>query len=160
MTSGEIIQTLIEYHTTTTRRVWDSIEKITDEQFLQDDAYSRGSIRNLMIHLASTDRRWLAGLKNLPDTGHLDFKDYPTTRFRAGYFRKCGQGFNGLCLRPYRSRIGGSAGRYADLPGHGIDASGQPRHRPPRHGLAEAHCPRRACFRAGFHFLVTIQEIR
>ncbi len=78
MTSVEIIQTLIEYHTTTTRRVWDSIEKMTDEQFLQDDAYSRGSIRNLMVHLASTDRRWLAGLKNLPDTGHLDFKDYPT----------------------------------------------------------------------------------
>jgi uncharacterized damage-inducible protein DinB len=78
MTSLEIIQTLIEYHTTTTRRVWDSIEKMTDEQFLQDDAYSRGSIRNLMIHLASTDRRWLAGLKNLPDIGHLDFKDYPT----------------------------------------------------------------------------------
>jgi len=78
MSTVNMIQTLIEYHTTTTRRVWDSIEKLTDEQFLQDDAYSRGSIRNLMVHLASTDRRWLAGLKNLPDTGHLDFKDYPT----------------------------------------------------------------------------------
>jgi uncharacterized damage-inducible protein DinB len=40
-----------------TRRVWDTIREIADEQFLADDAYSRGSIRNLMVHLASTDRR-------------------------------------------------------------------------------------------------------
>lgn len=30
-----------------------------------------------MVHLASTERRWLAGLKNLPDVGHLDFEDFP-----------------------------------------------------------------------------------
>ena len=63
----ELIKTFIEYHIDMTRRVWDSINQITDEQFLADDAYSRGSIRNLMVHLASTDRRWLAGLKNLED---------------------------------------------------------------------------------------------
>jgi uncharacterized damage-inducible protein DinB len=74
----ELIKTFIEYHLDMTRRVWDSIDQITDEQFLVDDAYSRGSIRNLMVHLASTDRRWLAGLKNLPDVGHLKFEDYST----------------------------------------------------------------------------------
>lgn len=78
----ELIKTFIEYHLDMTRRVWDSINQITDEQFLADDAYSRGSIRNLMVHLASTDRRWLAGLKNLPDVGHLKFEDY-TTRAAA-----------------------------------------------------------------------------
>ncbi len=78
MLSVEMIQTLIDYHTAVTRRIWESIAQITDEQFLADDAYSRGSIRNLMVHLASTDRRWLAGLKNLPDVGHLKFEDYPT----------------------------------------------------------------------------------
>ena len=76
--SVKMIQTFIEYHLDMTRRVWDSINQISDEQFLADDAYSRGSIRNLMVHLASTDRRWLAGLKNLPDVGHLKFEDYPT----------------------------------------------------------------------------------
>jgi uncharacterized damage-inducible protein DinB len=75
-----------------TRRVWDSIEKITDEQFLQDDAYSRGSIRNLMVHLASTDRRWLAGLKNQPDVGHLDFKDYPTRASGRAVFESVARG--------------------------------------------------------------------
>ncbi len=74
----EMIRTFLEYHLAITRRVWDSIDRISDEQFLADDAYSRGSIRNLMVHLASTDRRWLAGLKNLPDVGHLKFEDYPT----------------------------------------------------------------------------------
>ena len=78
----ELVKTFIEYHIDMTRRVWDSINQITDEQFLADDAYSRGSIRNLMVHLASTDRRWLAGLKNLEDVGHLKFEDY-TTRAQA-----------------------------------------------------------------------------
>ncbi len=78
MSSLDIIKTYIEYHIDITRCVWDSIDKITDEQFLSDDSYSRGSIRNLMVHLASTDRRWLAGLKNQPDVGHLKFEDYPT----------------------------------------------------------------------------------
>jgi uncharacterized damage-inducible protein DinB len=74
----ELIKTFIEYHLDMTRRVWDSIDSITDEQFIADDAYSRGSIRNLMVHLASTDRRWLAGLKNLEDVGHLKFEEYQT----------------------------------------------------------------------------------
>ncbi len=78
MPSLEIIRTYIEYHYDMTRRVWDSIDKITEEQFLADGAYSRGSIRNFMVHLASVDRRWLAGLKSLPDVGHLKFEDYPT----------------------------------------------------------------------------------
>jgi len=74
----ELVKAFIEYHIDMTRRVWDSIQQITNEQFLADDAYSRGSIRNLMVHLASTDRRWLAGLKNLEDVGHLKFEDYST----------------------------------------------------------------------------------
>jgi uncharacterized damage-inducible protein DinB len=72
----DMIQSLIEYDIAMTRRVWESILALTDEQYVQEDPYSRGSIRNLMIHLASTERRWLAGLKNQPDVGHLDFKDY------------------------------------------------------------------------------------
>ena len=74
----EMIATLIEYHLDMSRRVWDSIDEITEDQFLSDDAYSRGSIRNLMVHLASVERRWLAGLKSLEDVGHLNFEDYQT----------------------------------------------------------------------------------
>lgn len=74
----ELIKTFIEYHLDMTRRVWDSINYITEEQFLADDAYSRGSVRNLMVHLTSTDRRWLTGLKNAEDVGHLRFEDFST----------------------------------------------------------------------------------
>ncbi len=73
----DMIQTFIEYDLVMTRRVWESILGITDEQYVQDAPYSRGSIRNLMVHLASTDRRWLAGLKNEPDVGHLKSEEYP-----------------------------------------------------------------------------------
>jgi uncharacterized damage-inducible protein DinB len=77
MASMDLIQTLIDYDISMNRQVWESIAQISTEQFLQEDEYSRGSIRNLMVHLASTERRWLAGLKNRPDVGHLDFADFP-----------------------------------------------------------------------------------
>ena len=77
MSKTELVRSYIEYHCSMTRRVWESIARISEEQFLQDDAYSRGSIRNLMVHLASVDRRWLAGLKDLPDVGQLTVEDYP-----------------------------------------------------------------------------------
>jgi len=86
MASVEIIQTLIEYDIAMTRRVWDSIDQISDDQFLADDTYSRGSIRNLMVHLASTDRRWLAGLRNQPEVGHLRFEDYVTRAAARGVY--------------------------------------------------------------------------
>ena len=80
MLSVDMIKKFIEYHIDMTRRVWDSIDQITAEQFLADDAYSRGSIRNLMVHLANTDSNWLAGLKNIPenqDAPRRKYEDYP-----------------------------------------------------------------------------------
>jgi uncharacterized damage-inducible protein DinB len=80
MLSVDLIKTFIEYHIDMSRRIWDSIGQITEEQFLADDAYSRGSIRNLMVHLANTDSNWLAGLKNIPeeqDAPRKKYEDYP-----------------------------------------------------------------------------------
>ncbi len=90
----EMIKTFIEYHIDMTLRVWDSIDQISDEQFLSDDAYSRGSIRNLMVHLASTDRRWLSGLKNGPDVGHLKFEDYSTRAVARELFESVAKDFS------------------------------------------------------------------
>ena len=67
MLSVDLIKTFTEYHIDMTRRLWNSIDQITEEQFLAEDVYSRGSIRNLMVHLAATDSNWLAGLKNIPE---------------------------------------------------------------------------------------------
>jgi uncharacterized damage-inducible protein DinB len=38
----DLIQLFVEYHIETTRRVWDLIDTITDEQFLAEDGYSQG----------------------------------------------------------------------------------------------------------------------
>lgn len=79
MTALENIRLYVDYHIALSRQIWESIEKLTEAQFLQNDTYSRGSIRNLMVHIVSVDRRWLTALKNLPDNvGHLASEDYPT----------------------------------------------------------------------------------
>ena len=87
----ELIKLFVEYHIETTRRVWDLIDTITDEQFLAEDGYSQGSIRNLMVHLASVDRRWLAGLKNLDDVGHLKQEDFLTRAAAREAFENVGK---------------------------------------------------------------------
>ena len=80
MSKKDLFKLFVEYHVDMTHHVWDSIDKITEEQFLADDAYSRGSIRNLMVHLTNTDSNWLAGLKNIPedqDAPRKNSEDYP-----------------------------------------------------------------------------------
>ena len=91
MSSVEMIRKFIEYHYALSRRVWESIDQITEEQFVQNDAYSRGSIRNLMVHLANSDRRWLAGLKNQPDVGNLKFEDYHNQDVARALFEQVAQ---------------------------------------------------------------------
>ena len=76
MSSKEMLALYIEYHHAMTGRVWDSIDTITEAQFLADDAYSRGSIRNLMVHLANTDLNWLTGLKNEPEPKFKKYEEY------------------------------------------------------------------------------------
>jgi uncharacterized damage-inducible protein DinB len=88
MSNIEMVRTYIEYHCSMTHRVLESIAQISEAQFLQEDAYSRCSIRNFMVHLVSTDRRWLAGLKNLPDAGHLKFADYPNRESARSVFEQ------------------------------------------------------------------------
>ena len=82
MAAIEMVRTFVEYHVDMTRRVWGSIDKLDEPQFVADDGYSRGSIRNLMVHLSHTDLRWLTGLKNQPDPGR-SMKPYETYPDRA-----------------------------------------------------------------------------
>lgn len=86
MTALENIRLYIEYHLALSRKAWESIDQLTDAQFFQDDAYSQGSVHHLMVHITGVDRRWLAGLKNLPDAGPLKVDDYPPTRSGARAF--------------------------------------------------------------------------
>ncbi len=63
----ELAQTMIAYNDALHRRMWESIMKLSDEQFVKEIDYSHGSVRNQMVHLAGVDGRWLRGLKEQPD---------------------------------------------------------------------------------------------
>lgn len=65
--SVEIVRGMLDYHYGIQRRLWESIVTLTDEQFTADVPFSRGSIRNQMVHLATTDGGWLRGLQEVPN---------------------------------------------------------------------------------------------
>lgn len=58
--------------------IWPFIEKLSDSQFVEDLGYSLGSIRNQIIHLISSHRRWLYRMRSVEPPQHLDFKNFPT----------------------------------------------------------------------------------
>lgn len=67
MSLTEVCQTMIQYHVSLNRRVWQSVLALSDEQFLATADYAHGSVRNQIVHLAGVDGRWLRGLQGQPD---------------------------------------------------------------------------------------------
>ncbi len=55
-----------QYNYASHRRLWNSIDHITDAQFVEDVPYSIGSLRNHYVHLVGVDGRWLARLQGVP----------------------------------------------------------------------------------------------
>ncbi len=54
------------YHFSENRSTWDRyIVPLTDEQFTRDAGYSRGSVRNQVIHLMNVDEAWFGGLRGV-----------------------------------------------------------------------------------------------
>ena len=80
MDTLELIRTQFDYNYALYRRLWDSINTLSDEQFVEDVDYSHGSIHNQMIHVTMVDKRWLMGLQEDPDgrAFSLSPSDYPT----------------------------------------------------------------------------------
>lgn len=67
------IKKMYIYHFALHRKVWDKcIETLTDEQFITDLDYSKGSIRNQCVHLIGVDERWFARIQGVP------LPDFPT----------------------------------------------------------------------------------
>jgi uncharacterized damage-inducible protein DinB len=75
-----MIRTLFDYNDALNRRLWASIITVSDEQFVQEASYSRGSLRDQAIHLTTTEGGWLRGLRGEPGARKysLDPADYPT----------------------------------------------------------------------------------
>jgi uncharacterized damage-inducible protein DinB len=67
MSMIQMIQTYMNYNDAMTRRIWGSIRMISDHQFVNRFDYSHGSIRDIVVHMAVVDGRWLRGLKEEPE---------------------------------------------------------------------------------------------
>ena len=80
MSPVEMIRTLFEYNDALNRRLWESIMTVSDEQFVQELDYSRGSLRDQALHLATAEGGWLRGLRGEARARRyrLDPADHPT----------------------------------------------------------------------------------
>jgi uncharacterized damage-inducible protein DinB len=74
----EVIQELFDYSYWAVDLIWPCINQLDDEQFTRNLGYSLGSIRNQIIHLISSHRRWLYRLQSRVIPQHLRFTDFPT----------------------------------------------------------------------------------
>jgi uncharacterized damage-inducible protein DinB len=72
----EPIVELFDYSYWAFDRVWSAIDLLSDAQFTSDLGYSLGSIRNMVLHLISSHRRWLCRLQGTPLPDHLRFEDF------------------------------------------------------------------------------------
>jgi uncharacterized damage-inducible protein DinB len=67
------------YHFAENRKIWDRyVSQLSDEQFTQHVEYSRGSVRDQILHLISCDDVWFSGLRGAEFSGDLNPADFPT----------------------------------------------------------------------------------
>jgi uncharacterized damage-inducible protein DinB len=69
------------YHFAENRKVWEHVSSISFEQFTQKADYSRGSVREQIVHLIDAEDVWISELRGvepsepLPDTVQADDRD-------------------------------------------------------------------------------------
>ena len=74
----DVIRTKFAYHYGRFREIWESIETLTDAQFVQEIPYSLGSVRNHMVHVIDDDKSWIAFLEQKERPTLLKPEDFPT----------------------------------------------------------------------------------
>ena len=72
------IKTIFGYNYWAFERVWDCITQLSDEQFTQEVDYSTGSIRNIVVHLMSSTRRWIHRIEGGEIPPHVSFEELDT----------------------------------------------------------------------------------
>lgn len=67
-----------DYHFAENRKIWDRyITPLSNEQFMQHADYSRGSVRDQILHLISCDTAWFSGLRGVKIPEDLNPTDFP-----------------------------------------------------------------------------------
>ena len=66
-----------DYHFAENRKIWDRyVTRLSDEHFTQPVDYSRGSVRDQILHLISCDTTWFSGLRGVEIPEDLDPADF------------------------------------------------------------------------------------
>jgi uncharacterized damage-inducible protein DinB len=74
-----------DYHFAENRKIWDHVMQLTAEQFTQPVSYSRGSVRDQVIHLMDCDDTWFSELQGVTPSEPVpptDIDDRPILRAR------------------------------------------------------------------------------
>ena len=74
----EEVRRLFGYNAWAFERVWSCVEQLTDEQFVEEVDYSRGSVRNQMLHIITAIERWMQRLDGNPPSAGPPADDFPT----------------------------------------------------------------------------------
>jgi uncharacterized damage-inducible protein DinB len=65
------------YHFTENRKIWDEyVTPLTSEQFMQPVDYSRGSVRDQIVHLLDAEDVWFSELQGVEPSEPLPSVDY------------------------------------------------------------------------------------
>jgi len=72
------VRTLFEYGYWAFDKIWNCVMQLSDDQFVQELGYSRGSTRNQIVHMMSATRRWIIRLNGSEMVPHLAFDDFAT----------------------------------------------------------------------------------
>jgi len=79
------VQRLFAYNTWALDHVWECVEHLSDDQFVQEVDYPRGSVRNQMLHIVTGIERWMQRLEGeapAPNPGEDDFPTSSAVRAR------------------------------------------------------------------------------
>ena len=87
-----LVTRMFEYNVWAFDLVWECVEELTDEQFCQEIDYSRGSIRNQIVHVISTCERWFERIQGRPAPDYLENDAFPTKKItRERWDTFCGE---------------------------------------------------------------------
>ena len=75
------------YHFWLNRRIWDeAVSQLSDDQYTQPLNYSRGSIRDQLVHLMNCENSWFSGLRGVDFPEDADPASFHTREaFRAAW---------------------------------------------------------------------------
>ena len=86
------------YHFTENRKIWNYVTSLPHEQFTQAVDYSRGSVRDQIVHLIDAEEMWFSELRVVEPSEPLppaDFDDRDTIR---AHWDNVEQNIRGTCL--------------------------------------------------------------